>query len=86
MVGEGGSEGQGTLKRRGVGKGPTDLAGLNLVRELARGGARVGEERRAVAPAVLVDERDGLVERVDLEANLGTTHASRHEHATPADG
>jgi hypothetical protein len=46
------------------------LAGINFVRELAGGSTRRRKERRAVAVLVVVDERDGLVERVDFEANL----------------
>ena len=39
----------------------TDLADVDLVSELARRGAGLGEDGRAVAAFVLVDQFDGLV-------------------------
>ena len=44
-----------------------DLAHVDFVLELARRGAALREDAGAVAERVVVDELDGLIERVDAD-------------------
>jgi len=58
-------------KRHGDGDVDADLADVNLVRELPGSSAGVGEEGSAVSVRVLVDEGDGLIKGVNVQANKG---------------
>ena len=53
----------------GDGDVDADLPGLDFFLELARCGARRGEDGGAVAVFVLVDQFDGFVQAVDVEAD-----------------
>ena len=52
----------------GDGDVDADLAGLDVLLEVGGGGAGAGEDGNAVAVLVGVDERDGVVDRVHVEA------------------
>ena len=51
----------------------TDLAGLELALEAGGGGTRAGEDSSAITVLVGIDQLDGIINSVDLEADQDRT-------------